>query len=119
MGKPLVPYSDDESDDEVVEIPPLASAGDRKRKARKNKGPVDVLPLRCSRKLNKNDGFCTQEAQEQATEFSNIYLGTANDVNAAPPPHLPKDIIHSNGVGFLQIQPSVVSTAVLDEIDEE
>ncbi|CAN6333977.1 unnamed protein product [Urochloa humidicola] len=119
-ARPLVPYSDDEdSDDDLMEVHgPIVKATPKKRRARKMREPLGAGFRRCSKRLNPDiDGFRSQESKTAAATFPRIYSGAA-DAQEPPAPHLSVEIAEGIVVGFLKMQPGVVSSAILEDLDE-
>ncbi|CAN6347597.1 unnamed protein product [Urochloa humidicola] len=119
-ARPLVPYSDDEdSDDDLREVHgPIVKATPKKRRARKMREPLEAGFRRCSKRLNPDiDGFRSQESKTAVATFPRIYSGAA-DAQEPPAPHLSVEIAEGFAVGFLKMQPGVVSSAILEDLDE-
>ncbi|CAN6221448.1 unnamed protein product [Urochloa humidicola] len=126
QGIKLVPYedSDDEEDFELKEIEgPTSSATPKKRRARKMKEPLEEGFVRRSRRLNPEiGGFRDAASAQAAQDYPVIYakpLVVVPPEQASVAPYLPVDCIQNIGVGFLQMQPSVVSAAALFDLDDE
>lgn len=98
----------------------------RKKNAFKLKKRIDDSFLRRSKKLAKKyESFKNEESAKKAREDANVTTvenvepdePMPLDVIPRPAPHLSKEIIEGIAHGFLQIQPKVVSTALLDKDD--
>ncbi|RLN05635.1 hypothetical protein C2845_PM13G12970 [Panicum miliaceum] len=86
-GLPLVPYSDSEDDEDVMEIEALpASAYSNKRHARKLMEPLEQPFVRRSRRLNPElDGFRTEASRGLAADIPPVYsISVANASSVAP-----------------------------------
>lgn len=120
-AKPLVPYSDDEDEEVVVLDEPVVTPGPRKRRSRKLKEPLDERFLRRSKRCNASlQGFKDAGAMIEASKFPDIYSGKAVlPEGEGPAPYLSTEVLHGIGAGFLQIQPSVVSAALLTDLDDD
>uniref|UniRef100_K3ZZU5 Uncharacterized protein n=1 Tax=Setaria italica TaxID=4555 RepID=K3ZZU5_SETIT len=127
-GLPLVPYTNDEDDDEVREIDGPKSGTPSKRRARKLKEPMEDVVLRRIKRLNADvGGFRNEKSALEATDYPTpievvppMYSGTA-DIGASPSPvpHLPIDTIQSMATGFLQMQPNAIGVVALLELDND
>lgn len=112
----LYPDTDDNEDDEVVEIPkPLGASSSRKRRRLVVRG---VSLLRRSACLNQAQCFKNNESAEAATLNPSTFTASAVDADVVAP-HLPLDLIQSVATGYLQIQPEAVSAAALLELDDD
>ncbi|CAN6224027.1 unnamed protein product [Urochloa humidicola] len=98
---PLVPYSDDTSDDEddLKEIDgPIPKATPKKRRAKMMREPLEDDFCRRSKRLNPDtDGFKREESQAAAENFPTIYSGAAAGTSA-PPPHLTMPVVEGIAV---------------------
>lgn len=131
-GLPLVPYGDDEEeDDEVREIQGPIHATLAKRRSRKLKEPLDDVFLRQRKRLNPDmGGFRTEESVAAAAENQDFYVeslevihpiyASSTTAGSSSPlaPHLPVETIQSMAIGFLQMQPSAISASALLERDD-
>ncbi|CAO2196617.1 unnamed protein product [Urochloa humidicola] len=123
-AKPLVPYlpedadSDDDSDLREIEGP-IASATPKRRRAHKMKEPLEDDFRRRSKRLNPDiQGFRTKASQEAAQDYPNIYTASPAEPSSAVAPHLTPGVVQGIASSFLQMQPTVVSALVLEELDE-
>lgn len=123
---PLVPYADDEDDEEeeikVVEGP--LNVTPCKRRSHKLKELLETEFLRCSKRLNQDvDGFKDAESAhaEKTTPTSTLLKLLLVLVSCLPPPNLFIANIQGITTGFLQIQRGAISEAVLTNLldDEE
>jgi hypothetical protein len=114
-----VPYFDSDSDDDEVLVieGPITSTTPKKRRAHKLKEPLHSKFLRRSSMLNQDKaGFRTKEDSLVAAANPPFYSAKAHDASVAAP-YLPNASIQGMVMGFLQIQPSVVSAAALLDLD--
>lgn len=118
---PLVPYSDsDEEDVQVLQTPPTPTSSMRKRRRRMLREPLDVAFLRCSARLNQEEGYINEASAVAALANPSIYLGhTSAPAAAEVPPYLSIDNIQGMDSGFLQMQTGAVSAPALLELDED
>lgn len=77
--------------------------------------------LHCSKRLNHDlQGFRDAASKEQAEDFPDIYTGKVDLQQGADlAPHMSPTVIHGIAMGFLQIQPEAMSTAILEELDDD
>lgn len=116
----LVPYSDDEDEDVIIINKTNALPTPRKRRSHRLKEPLDERFLRRSKRQNPSlQGFKNAATRDEASSFPAIYTGKANmGPSDAPAPFLTHVVLHGLGSGFLQIQPSTVSVAILEDLDD-
>jgi hypothetical protein len=108
-----------ENMDEIDPLPKkhlmLAKPSDvqKNKKARKAPGPVDVMSLRRSSRLNKNSqGYKAQGAATRDAE--QVFVGKFDKEAATELPlELSKENLQAIGSGFLKIQPMAMSDAAL------
>ncbi|CAN6243644.1 unnamed protein product [Urochloa humidicola] len=119
--------SDDEEDFELKKIEgPILSAAPKKCRAGKMKALLEDSFVRCSKCLNPevggfHDAASAQAAQDYPIIYAKALAVVPPEQDDLPPaaPHLLVDCIQSIDVGFLQMQPSVVSTTALLDLDDE
>jgi hypothetical protein len=107
-------------EDELVEITG-ENFTPRKRRATKAREHLDDRFLRRSKRNDmKLDGFKFAPAQADMEEILEpMPLAMTPAPGCTPAPHLPKNIIEGIVTGFLQIQPTVVSAALLQDDPDE
>lgn len=136
---------EDDSDLEVLEGPLDVFKTPQKKRMVKMKEPIDDAFLRRSRRVAlMKEGFKNAESAKKHKEGKDqekgakkgktpkggkknnkkkkailepVPLAMIPPQNSAPAPHLPKEVLHGIGTGFLQIQPGTVSAALLDKDD--
>lgn len=106
-----------EMGEDLVEIPKPANFTPKKRRARKLLEPLDEFLRRSKRTAEKLSGFKDESSAKKASkavmEFQPLAIILAG--HTAPAPHLSSAIVEGIATGFLQIQPEVVSAAILKQ----
>jgi hypothetical protein len=132
-GLPLVPNSDSDDDDDVVEVRGPITPSSRKRRVCLRE-PLDASFLHRSRRINPNlGGFRNQAAAQEAAALvveeapvpADPLVAVSNpSVYSAQPstsslvaPHLSLASIQGMATGFLQMLPEAVFAAVLLDLD--
>ncbi|CAO2165701.1 unnamed protein product [Urochloa humidicola] len=117
-GLKLVPYSDSDDEDDVMEIQECPSTT-RKRRRRKMREPLERKFVRRSVRLNPDvGGFKDASSQQQAADNPLIYSSSVA-VPSKVAPYLSMANIQGIATNFLQIQPQAVSPATLLELDDD
>ncbi|CAL4970509.1 unnamed protein product [Urochloa decumbens] len=118
-GTPLVPYSDSEDEDDVVEVVGAQSTTPKRRRARHPREQLEDVFCRRSKRLNPNlGGFRTAASVAEVADNPSVYMVGPSTAEVAAP-HLSIQNIQGLATGYLQIPPDAVSAAVLLELDNE